>query len=1379
MHLRQLPRTLLILGCLSLSIGASSQDSWDGPSFSADPSTFSHVAQSIRSEKGSEATVLLNEVLFRLEEDGKTQETRHFIYRVETQDGVKDLDEVSGEWEAWHQARPEIRARVINGDGSVHWLDPKTLVDLPVHQDVPSIYSDERQYGGPLPAVAVGSIVEEEVIVRDTTPLFAAGTALRWTFRGEAPVNKTRFVIIHPASSPLRYEVQLMPGSTVRKSTTNGSETITIEQGPMAASTGEIPHVPGDLPLHPEIEFSTGTSWHQVATEYARLSSERLRQQDVEILTKRIKERNGTRIELIRQIVSAIHAKVRYTGVEFGESQLIPQFPSETLKRGYGDCKDEAALLVTMLRSAGIPASLALLKAGPGRELNTNLPGMGMFDHAIVYVPASGSDSDLWIDATAQYSRVGMLPWMDYGRWALIIDDKTDSLKKIPSITSAENLHRESRDVSLAEYGMATFVEKDEEIGPDDTYYREYYSGESQQIREGGENYVKDAYLADSLTSLDYDDPSNLEKPFSVRFVAKGKRGYTDLTSAIVAIRTESLFDRLPSYFTTQGSDVAGENPRPRTADWLITPFMTEWRYMVMAPLGFRVRTLPSDKSETVDTVSFSQKFSTNSEGTVVVAILRVENPNTRITVDQAKSLREAVLRARTAEPILIAFDNIGHSMISAGKIREGLAAYREIVARHPKEALHQVQLADALLTVGLGEEARSVAAKATALEPNSALAQSNLGMVLENDLIGRPMKMGMDYDGAVVAYQKAISLDPKDKDTRADLALLFEYDGNGTRYSNKARLKDAVQAFRELKKVNEEYSQKYDDNILYDLWYLRDYKGVLSYAESLPASDVRRGFVLAVIATEEGADAALNRSMEITTGNEERSQALANAGALLLTIRKYGDAAALIAEGAHGQTNESQAMRRANIFATTKPFDAIAIDPSNPRSVVQQFFGETLSGQLTVERFKSRFYFDPQNADEMQEVKEFDAEMSALKSEMSGTGLSLDNIADLVVSNLHFTVEGDDSLGYHIIVEGPGAAQDVYVVKRGNQYKIAAFDFESLGTLALQAIESNNQSASRKWLDRARDKIHISGGDDPLAGEPFPYFWTKGQPADSPTMRTAALVLSRSTALKGPYLTELDEARHVAKTDLDRDRLTMVMSYAYASQEKWTDMLPLAEELIKAQPTSIQAFEIATRAYAGSQRFGDWENLVQGRLHQYPDEVAYVRSSAMLAAYRSEFAKSREILKGIIDSGQANAFDLNQYAWYSLLLPVPVEQSAIDMAQRANDLSKNADFSVLHTLACVDAQAGMTTQARDLLLKAMDVAHLEQPNSEVWFGLALIAEQYGVLDAADKMYSRVDKQKPDVPGSSFVIAQRHREALHATAKTAAGLTPQTITDRQ
>lgn len=1355
-------------------------DVWSAPPFTLDPTVVRQAAAAVPPKKDAEATVLVSDVRFQFDEAGRLVQTRHLIYRIENQEGVKDWAETSGRWESWHQAKPEIKARVITSEGAVHELDPKTLSDLPVHENAPDMYSDERKYGGPLPALAPGSIVEEQVIVRDNSPLFSAGLVRRWICGWGVPVNKTRIVLVHPDSVPLHYQVHLLPEAAATKSQENGWETITLEQGPLPAYTEQLEHAPPDLVLYPEIEFATGTSWSQVAAEYARLSDEKLRLPDVQPLIAKINLKNGSRNDVIRRIVTALHKNVRYTGVEFGESSLIPQFPSETLKRKYGDCKDKATLLAAMLRSAGIPANLALLSTDPERDINRELPGLGMFDHAIVFVPGSSSDPELWIDATAEYSQVGTLPWMDYGRWALVVSAKTESLQQIPEITSAQNVHREFREFAMAEYGTAKIVETDEETGPEEADYRDYYSGEAKQVREHSESYVKEAYLADSLTALEHSDLSDLEKTASIKFITKGRRGNTDLTSAIMAIRVEDLFNSLPKYFKTKEEEKtedseSSDKPKARTADWRITPFTAVWHYKVTAPLGFKVRAVPSDKDEKVGTLSFTQKYSSNQEGTVVEAVLTVENDRTRLTVDRAKELRDAVVRARNSDPIFITFDHIGHSLLSAGKIKEGLAAYQQVAAQHPKEALHKVQLAQALLTAGLAEESRRVAREATALEPDSALAFSTLAKVLKHDLIGRPLKKGMDYAGAAAAYRKAVTLDPKDKETRANLALLLEYDEDGTRYSEKAPLKEAVAELRESKKIDEQYSRSYDDNVLYDLWYAHDYKGVLDYAATIPTSDVRKGLTLAATAVLQGSDAALKKSLEITTDDEGRGKVLVNAGSVLVRVRKYAEGAALLAEGARGQSNESQIARSVAIFSKTRLYEEMKMDATDPRSVVQQFFGKMLSGNLKIEEYRSLTYADPQNPEETLDPKQFQQMMSRLKLQTGSTGLPLVTIADVAVSNVHYTVEGDNSLGYKVIMESPGAAaQDFFVVRDGGQYKIVGYsasdsvDPEELAPLALREIEKDNLIAARAWLDRARDKIHINGGDDPLAGPNFPHFWTKGQEADVSAMRTAALVLLPSKRLKGPYLSALIQARDAAKTDQERGRLTMTLVYAHSAQEHWAEMLPLAEELMRVFPTSIRAYGLAVTAYERLKRFEEGEKLTQARMQQYPDELAYVRSSSELAAYRGQFDKARQITKVLIDKGQATAIDLNLYAWYALLVSAPIDQDAIDVAVRANDLTKNANFAILHTLACVYAQAGKTSQARELLLKAMDALHVEEPNSEIWFGFASIAEQYGVFDAAEAMYRRVEKPKFDYPGTSYVIAQQRLAGLGKNTATTA-----------
>ncbi|HVJ05441.1 MAG TPA: DUF3857 domain-containing protein [Candidatus Saccharimonadales bacterium] len=1370
-------RRFIGIGLFFIATQLSATDIWGRPAFTADAEALRQAAEVVKPEKHTDATVLLNDLHLTLDEFGRVTESRRLIYRIETQAGVENWAETSGRWEAWHQSKPEFKARVITLEGTEHWLDPKTLTDVPVHTDAPEMYSDGRRCGGPLPAVAIGSIIEEEVILHDTSPLFAAGIARRRSLAWSAPVNLTHVIIAHPESLGLHYELHLLPEAKVTKTNAGGVETITIEQGPLAAYKENPSYVPPDAVLYPEIEFATAASWRNVATEYARLTEDKLRPSEAQALLATINVKDGSREEKIRRIVAALHKNVRYTGVEFGESSLIPQSPSETLKRKYGDCKDKASLLVAMLRGAGISASLALVDAGPGRDVNKELAGMGLFDHAIVYIPATDKDSDLWVDATAQYSQVGTLPWMDYGRWALVVSENTEALRQIPELTSEQNVYREFREFALAEHGMATITETDEEIGPSDADFRRYYSGDSKQVKEKVENYVKQVYIADSLTSLEHGDLTNLDNPSSIKLLTKGRRGFTDFTSAAVAIRVESLFDYLPQYFWTKeeaAKDDEEEKPKARTTDWWITPLTAEWRYKIIAPPGFKLRALPSDRSEKVGTLSFTQKYSANADGTVVEAVLRVENPNNRLTVQQAKALRDAVVQARNSDAILVTFDEVGHSLISAGKIKEGLAAYRQLAVQHPKEALHKVQLSQALVTAGLGEKARSVALEATMLDPTSALAFSNLGLVLQTDLIGRPMKRGMDYKGAIAAFRKAILLDPKDRETRANLAILLEYDADGTRYSESAGLKEAVTVWRELKKLDEEYARTYDNNVLYDLWYAHDYQGVLDYAATLQTTDVPKAISLGAIALLQGSDAALKKSLQITFSDQERSTVLNNAGTLLLYVRRYQEAADVLSEATKGQDSDSASIQRAANAAKTKKYDEVKVDQSGPVSVLRQFIGEMMSGRLTLDEFKALTYGSLKHSDEPEE-KQFSQAMESMTGNIGTSGVPLATYADMWVSNLHFALDGNDSVGYKVTVEYPGTtAQNMYVVRDAERYREVgrAVDLklytDELAGLVLESIEKKNLAAARKWLDRARDDAHLKGGDDPLADVGFPRFWTKGQEADVATMRKAALVLLPLRELKGAYFDELNEARKAAKTDLERDRLTMVMAFGYQAQKRWAEMLPLTQELTKSSPTSVRAFNLLVRAYVEMKRFDECEKLIQAKIQQHLDEPEYFRSYALFAEWQGDFKKSRAILKTIIDKGQGTANDMNTYAWDALFVPGPIEQESIDIGVRGNELTSNSNFAILHTLACVYAQAGKPSQARNLLLKAMDAEHMEEPSSDVWFGFALIAEQYGVIDAAVKMYGRVEKPKTDIPGATYTIAQQHLTALNELAKAAA-----------
>jgi hypothetical protein len=56
-------------------------------------------------------------------------------------------------------------------------------------------------------------------------------------------------------------------------------------------------------------------------------------------------------------------------------------------------------------------------------------------------------------------------------------------------------------------------------------------------------------------------------------------------------------------------------------------------------------------------------------------------------------------------------------------------------------------------------------------------------------------------------------------------------------------------------------------------------------------------------------------------------------------------------------------------------------------------------------------------------------------------------------------------------------------------------------------------------------------------------------------------------------------------------------------------------------------------------------------------------------------------------------------YAWSSLF-DGKVDAESVRNAQQANMLSQSSSFAELHTLACVYAVQGKTSEARELLLK-------------------------------------------------------------------------------
>jgi tetratricopeptide (TPR) repeat protein len=134
---------------------------------------------------------------------------------------------------------------------------------------------------------------------------------------------------------------------------------------------------------------------------------------------------------------------------------------------------------------------------------------------------------------------------------------------------------------------------------------------------------------------------------------------------------------------------------------------------------------------------------------------------------------------------------------------------------------------------------------------------------------------------------------------------------------------------------------------------------------------------------------------------------------------------------------------------------------------------------------------------------------------------------------------------------------------------------------------------------------------------------------------------------------------------------------------------------------------------------------------------------------------------KQLIASGKAEEGDMNNAAWYALIRGM-VTNDAIRLAQQSSQISRNTSPTTLHTLSALFAEIGEISQARDLLLRSLELRANEEPQSDDWYVLGRIAEQIGITEAALSAYNKVLKPKEDylLADSTYALAQRRLAVL-------------------
>ncbi len=760
----------IIIAIAVLFVVSAAAFAADDQFWTEDPSSILKRARdySATQSKDSGVHVLSDDVSYELRSGAVTERRYRMVYLINASSGLSSWSSISAPWDTARAERPEFKARVVSPAGIVSDLDPKTIFETPWDESSSDVYSTTKRLTAPLPNCVVGAVVQYEIVMRNSKPYFDSGETVTMRFATTYPTMRKRLSVRYDRKTLYRVKLTRPEGLSAASENSGDFTSAAYEASTPPLWSSFEPMMPdADLPAS-SVAVSTGSTWKAVADRYRQLSEPSIKPAALASLA--LKRNNGeSALGFAERCRLAIIAKgIRYTALHYGEYGLVPASTKDVLDRGYGDCKDQAALLAAMLRNAGVDASLALIATGPGRDADPELPGMGLFDHAIVYVPGA---EPFWVDPSARYYPAGRLHPSSQGRLSLVVS--RGELVRTPESSSSDNRIEETREMSLAEEDGAEVSETTFAYGVFDATYRSSYarSDRERSLKRLG-SYVENVFGKHADMKADIWDSDDFSKPFKLRLSASDARSGGAFNRSLYAVLDgKHVFSsEMPDFCYVSLKDGGKEK---REKDLVLdAPFRFSIEYLVRPPEGYAVDELPENRELRAGPAVYEERFESLPDGSVK-ARFAFDSGGAVVKAADYPALYKVLSGLYSEKRKELSFLSKGEIALEENRVAEALAEFRALAALHPGHGLHSRQLARVQAILGLRESARALAAAAAKNDPDNFIAAIDEAIVLRHGSSGTWYGVGWDREAALRALNAADKLDPGNGNTIRNLAIV------------------------------------------------------------------------------------------------------------------------------------------------------------------------------------------------------------------------------------------------------------------------------------------------------------------------------------------------------------------------------------------------------------------------------------------------------------------------------------------------------------------------------------------------------------------------------------------------------------------------------
>lgn len=416
--------------------------------------------------------VLLNEEHTSIGESGKLTTVTRSAIKFLTPRGVDVL--FYDQYDASSSKVRDFRAWMISPSGKVKKYGKDEILDVACADN--DVYNEcrKRMVSGKRDAEA-GAVFGYE----STVEYESFSYQWRFHFQDSSPVRLARVT------------VTARPGLQVKSSSFNGAPPEPVRSGDsytwqmenLAALEPE-PSAPSFLSLAPWVGVNVlgvagkpqVLSWPEASSLLVQLHSGQS-EPDAAITAKArsLVEGAATEFDKIR-VIAAFAQQLNYVSIQVNVSKgggYRPHPAVQTFQKSYGDCKDKANLLNTMLKAVGIAAHPVAVYSGDRTHVSEEWPSLGAFNHAISAIKVGAQTKApavlehprlgrlLFFDPTDPHVVPGYLPDHEQGSLALVGAEGAGDLVRLPSGLPAAGSHAREVHAVLGPEGSITgrFVE--------------------------------------------------------------------------------------------------------------------------------------------------------------------------------------------------------------------------------------------------------------------------------------------------------------------------------------------------------------------------------------------------------------------------------------------------------------------------------------------------------------------------------------------------------------------------------------------------------------------------------------------------------------------------------------------------------------------------------------------------------------------------------------------------------------------------------------------------------------------------------------------------------------------------------------------------------